>query len=344
VGDPYGDLEYCLATATAGAAGNQINIKAGTDEVLAASLDLATDFGAPTQTNSLRFRGYTSTADDGGIGAVDCNSNSLFASTGYDYVSLISLELHTFGSAEPVHLDQFATIINCEIHGSSHSSYIVDITTGGFMQGCYVHSHTGTGQMLLLGTGAHCEDSFFDCGANKDGINCSGAYSRCRTTVVKAAGASISYGIQCTGNASSADNCSVYNSAAATTIGIKVTQKNNVVKNCIVEGWSGTGGNGIETTATDFNQLIAGNRFYNCATNLVTNIPAIEFDNSTLAASAFADPSTNDFTVGTEVKGAGWPASIGEVAASTTFLDQGACQREEAGGGGVPGNTRGGMQ
>ena len=72
IGDPYGDLQYALNTVTRGTDGNQFNIKAGTDEVLAASITTAT-YGTPSTSQPLIFRGYTSAANDGGQASIDCN-------------------------------------------------------------------------------------------------------------------------------------------------------------------------------------------------------------------------------------------------------------------------------
>ena len=76
VGDPYGDLQHALDTMTRDATnGDRINIKAGTDEILAGVIDLTT-YGTPSSAAHLVFQGYTSAAGDGGIGGIDANAGA----------------------------------------------------------------------------------------------------------------------------------------------------------------------------------------------------------------------------------------------------------------------------
>ncbi len=71
-GDPYGSVQEVLTEETWDAAnGTQINVKTGTNDVLAATLDFSS-FGASfTEDAPLVIRGYANTANDGGQGIVD---------------------------------------------------------------------------------------------------------------------------------------------------------------------------------------------------------------------------------------------------------------------------------
>lgn len=67
IGDPYGDLEYAIEQITFDTSnGNRINIKAGTDEVLAVELGAAISGASisPSETAPLIFQGYTTTAGE----------------------------------------------------------------------------------------------------------------------------------------------------------------------------------------------------------------------------------------------------------------------------------------
>ncbi len=97
VGDPYGDLQYALDTMTRDSTdGDQINIKAGTAEVLTGSLDFTT-YGTPSSTAALSFSGYTSSENDGGIGSIDGDGSYKIASLP-NYSMMKDLELFNSGS------------------------------------------------------------------------------------------------------------------------------------------------------------------------------------------------------------------------------------------------------
>ena len=70
IGTPWASVQHALDSITRDATnGDQVNIKSGTADVLAATLDLTT-YGTPTATAPLVLRGYTSAANDGGVGVL----------------------------------------------------------------------------------------------------------------------------------------------------------------------------------------------------------------------------------------------------------------------------------
>ena len=340
IGDPYGDIQHALDTATAGASGNQLNIKAGTSEILAAALSWTT-FGLPAAANPCIVRGYTTAADDGGIGSIDCAATySLLAATTYNNLNFIDMELFNFGSAEPIKTGNYCALINCEIHTTSHTSYIVDLLAYSIMNNCYFHTLTGAGIICIVSTGSSVTNIFADTGSTMiGGLLMNGTGGWAHNCIIKSSNSAVQYGVRANTSGIMVSNCSVYNSTAATTTGISLIGIATKAMNNIVEGWSGVGGIGIESTAANLSTQIMGNQIYNCTTSISETNPSIfKYDNVALGASAFANPAGDDFTVGTSVKGVGYPALIGGVAASTTFIDAGACQREEAaagGGGGI---------
>ena len=116
IGDPFGDLQYALDNITRDDAnGDQINIKSGADEVLAATLSFAT-FGQPGATWGLIVAGYDATANDGGIGVIDCNGN--LGISGNIRTRFHNLEIKNSGANSLVNT-AFVTYESCFFHGST---------------------------------------------------------------------------------------------------------------------------------------------------------------------------------------------------------------------------------
>ena len=101
------------------------------------------------------------------------------------------------------------------------------------------------------------------------------------------------------------------------------------IDNNYVEGFSGTGGDGISVTAN--NARLHNNYFYNNMEN-VTGTPYVAKNSTDLGASALTNPGSEDFSVGVTLQALAWPDQwLG--ASQTNYLDVGAVQREESGGG-----------
>ena len=105
IGDPYGDLEYCLEQEDYDLTnGIRVNIKAGTDEVVAAELSVAMASTAapgksvawvPTQAAPCVFQGYTTAAGDGGKGGISGGGSvSIYSDTALDFVHFVDLQQH----------------------------------------------------------------------------------------------------------------------------------------------------------------------------------------------------------------------------------------------------------
>jgi hypothetical protein len=125
VGDPYGDLQHALDTVTRDATnGDRFNIKAGTSEILAATLGLGT-YGTPTFSAGLMFSGYTSAEGDGGIGVID--GNATYAVWNFGSVEGIifdGVNVGNCGSAAVITTDRFCAIRNSKIYGTSGSGLV----------------------------------------------------------------------------------------------------------------------------------------------------------------------------------------------------------------------------
>lgn len=323
--------------------GDQINICASVLEgpdVLAAPLTLAT-YGTPAYNAPLILRGYTAVANDGGVGEIDCGGAPEWVSTAYDYIHQLDLELHTFGDNNGVQLDDYCSLIRCQVHkGASNPNgkFLVLLDNGANIHGCYVHD-AGVGTSVCIGTNGgngHVTGNYVN--AMYYGI-----YTVYGCTVHGNIVYTQNNGIVIMRVPTICENNVVYAPTGATGCGILADSLNahhSVIRNNILCNFSGVGGRGI-----DFNNYVilqAGfNAFYNCATNN-QNLSKVWDDltahDVTLAANPFTDAANGDFSL-TEaaraaLRSAGWPSAY--LGASTDpHITIGAVQYGEGGGGGA---------
>ena len=303
VGDPYGDLEYAIEQTTFDTTnGTRVNIKAGTDEVLAAELSLALEDTSvsvawvPSQTAPCVFQGYTATAGDDGIGGISGGGSvSIYdEASGKDHISFVDLHLYNCGSAAILNVDDSCHVINCEINNTTGIG--VDLSVLCSMIGCYVHDVGSIGinlsqQCFVAFNFIHVDT------ANAKGIYAQGSNDLYRNIITCSSSAD---GIWLKGGTSAINN-SIY-STAGTGVGIWMDVHNTralAVMNNLIEGFSGTGGIAIDYNAlSDGIGYFAGNSVYDCATAYGTPIiPALyESGNETLTASPFTAAATNDFS------------------------------------------------
>ena len=331
VGDPYGDLQHALDTVTRDATnGDRFNIKAGTDEVLTATLDLST-YGTPTDYVRLIFQGYTSAAGDGGIGGISgAGSYTIISESAIPGIHFKDMHLHNSGSSVLTLVDFRWSFINCEFDNTTGHA----IETHGSavtIMGCYFHNcdrgiYSNYSNVTVYGC-------YFEQGAENFSycIDLQQGSNFIAFNVFKLSGASI--GIKIRRNASIVQNNTVY-SSAGTGKGIDMQDDtwNAIVMNNYVEGFSGAGGVGIEID--DRISLLQSNRWYNNTTHLsdggwiLNNV-----DNTSVASSALTNPGGGDFSVGTDLKAGAWPSDFNG-SNTDQFMDIGAAQREEPAGGG----------
>lgn len=165
VGDPYGDLEYALEQVTPNADGDQFNIKAGTTETLEFALDIITDYGTPTEIAPLVFRGYTSAANDGGIGVISGGGSvAILANSTIDYVTFIDLQLTNTGSNAVCQMDRYCGISNCECDNST--SHGILLGNYSYIFNSYIHNIGGVG-INAGGVGAYMAYNYCENGTNK---------------------------------------------------------------------------------------------------------------------------------------------------------------------------------
>ncbi len=322
IGDPYGDLQYALDTITRDATdGDQINIKAGTDEVLAAALDLSS-YGTPTEDAPVIISGYENAAGDGGIGVIDCNSNSLFSSTTLDHIVLKDLEIHSGGSANIVHLDTNITIINCTIHGTTGNCIV--ITGSGYVFNCYFYdANIGTrvaADCIVLGN--YFENKVNDFAAAISAVNNAVIINN----IIDIDGSTD--GISVTGNKVAIINNTLYSNSGSGQ-GIDCDHSIINVLNNYFEGFSAAGGRGVLYRSNSRITMHVNNYFYNNNQNEIKNGEVwLDTGNVGLSESGLVDPANGDFRAKGNLRAGAWPGAFPEINLPQ-YLDIGAVQRKE---------------
>lgn len=360
IGDPYGDLQYALNSITRNSTdGDQINIKAGTAEVLAAALTLAT-YGTPTTAAPLILRGYTSAANDGGYGAINCNGATMWTVTTYDAIVLAELEIYNGGNNTLIALDDNCVLYRCKAHrGAStpSSKMLVSLDAYGIVVGCHIYNPGSVGiGVYVTGDGELIGWNYIDIGTDSDATG---------VVTANAEGTTIVSNI-ITGNHASMSGISIggagpqnvignicNNQAAGTNRGIWAGNSSGryggVVANNIVVGWSGTGGAGIESE--DQIYVLGYNAFYNNTANYdladQTFIDLTAGDVA-LGANPFTDAANGDFSLTdaakTALRSLGWPAAyLGAHANTDPHITIGALQYGPAPTGSGGGPVFGGM-
>jgi hypothetical protein len=350
---PQFALDDIGATHGQGADGDQINICATTAEganTLAAALSIAT-YGTPTAARPLILRGYTTVANDGGVGEINCGGFPEWASSAYDYIHQFDLELHTFGDNDGVYIDTFNTVARCEVHrGASapNTKRLIRVNTGSVVTGNYVHDPgAGTAFGIVGGTRCVLNGNFVDMGALHSspsfGISAeSNSFANFNIVLLRAHG----YGIYATSTPCIQNNI-VFSTVANTEYGIYLNNVTNaMVTSNIVCGFSGAGGVGIYNTGNAFQ--CGHNAFYNNTVDQVLGNVVLDLGNDVaLAADPFVDAANGDFSLTDAAKlllrSAGWPASY--LGGSTDpHITIGAVQYGEAAAGGGSGVIRRAMR
>lgn len=311
IGDPYGDLEYCIVQETfvTTGGGTRINIKTGTDEILVA--DLATAMAdtsvspawAPSQNAQCRIEGYASVAGDlrgtttlagiSGGGAV-----GIFNSATLDSIVLQNLHLHNCGAANIIDLDQNVTLDTCELNNTSGGGVIV---AGPYMTNCYLHDIGGIGYQSYSAA-AVAQYCRFENGTKtfSTALSCAGG-GHAHRNIIKVSGAS--HGLLC-GNGNKVTNNSIW-SDGGTGDGISWSTAFDLreVLNNVVAGFSGAGGHGItpQNQGATFStcRLWGGNSVYDCETPFDYGSLYIYVDlegDETLTSDPFTDASNGDFS------------------------------------------------
>lgn len=314
-GDPFGDLQYALNTVTRDATNGDIfHIKAGTAEVLAASLSFTT-YGAPTWDIPVAFQGYTSTAGDGGIGVIDGNGS----------YAAFSNNLSGF------------VIKNIKFQNSG-STYLVDFYSGvgrGLFSDC-VFDATGITQTAVRATCTvflRCSFINFSATAVQSFGNSRFYFNTFKTSVLTS-GAYLLYcgerdvvfgnmiwlddgssglAIVCGSNIDIINNTIFCIGSGISSHGIATgDSKSIIIFNNYVEGLSGSGSDGMNFNAASSILITGHNKAYNCATSFTKDaIERVDLGgDATLSASGLVDGAGGDFTPTADLEDSGYPVSF----------------------------------
>lgn len=332
IGSPWQTTQHALNTIVAGAGGDQINIKATTDDVLAAGLDFTT-YGSPTAIKPVVFRGYTSAANDGGIGGLSGNASVTIYAGGKSYVSFINLHCHNVGAHNVIgQLSADCFIVSCEGDTLTGANLIF---WGDIIIGCYCHSG-GTSYWIDAGVVMF---NRLESSGNVTTIRTNRSYSPVMYNTIALTGSGNSgTGILDASGDAIIGNSIWCNAGTGTGINLSGTAGEYTVLDNIIEGFSGTGGVGISGSNI---AAICGNNFYrNNATNngITGSIPYAPAD-TTLGSEPFNNPtgSPPDLSLSaagiTACKG---KALFGQYYGNpfTSYRDAGAVQHQDAGGSG----------
>jgi hypothetical protein len=336
VGTPWKTIEKALDTITRDATnGDQINVKDDADETITTTFSLAT-YGTPTGSAPLIFRGYTTAANDGGIGGVDMqgNNNTMITAAVLG-VSWIDMHLHNTGSATVLDTGELGAVINCEINNSTGSGLVLGNEGGAYNN--YIHN-IGANGISVARTGiVYC--NYLANGTNDftDAITTANTGCTIERNIISIDGST--NGIT---TGSFDDPVRIINNsilcASGTGKGIAPSAnglQGAMIVNNLVEGFSGAGGVGYDMSSTTENMDLYQN---NGARNNTTNysgdgdvFPGIT-DNEALGATPFdksgSDTFANRFTYFApadtgNVRGGAYPGT------GFTRLDKGAVQHAD---------------
>lgn len=313
IGDPYGDLEYCIEQEDWSANGIRVNIKAGTAEFTAAELTIAmndvSDPGksvawVPTATAPLVYQGYTAAAGDGGKGEIDGGAANfiIFNGGARNNTAFIDMHVHNVGTAAyALRFGSACAIIRCEVDGGDSRG--VYFASHGLVLSSYVHDFGLYPVDVVSGNIHNTIVSNQGTRTCSIGINLSGATCTAMNNIVDVDSTSI--GISMNQQNQSVIGNSVY-SAAGSGIGIRHNHASisAIVVDNVIEGFSGAGGIGLDLSAgTNTGAwVIGGNSVYDCETDYVapdlqvvdTFLQAAAYE--AVAASPFADAENQDFS------------------------------------------------
>lgn len=326
IGTPWKTIAKALSGAGGGGItqnttdGDQINLKAGTAHVNAAALDLAS-YGTPAAAYPLIIRGYTTAANDGGVGEIDCNGATMWAATTYDYIMLVDLKIYASINVNLIVLDSNCTLFRCEVYITGGAvDYVITLGIEGVVSGCYIHGTNAGGIGINANTNATITGNYIDMGLNGLSYGIRVAAQAVVTGNVIRANAAGAYGIY-QNNTSYRANITgniLYNLAAGTGpaifLGDAAAEYGHVIMNNIICGWSGAGGTTV--TGTCNITMLGYNAFWNNANSYAISdqkfIDLTAFDVA-LAADPFVDAANGDFSLTTAAKtalrGLGWPAA-----------------------------------
>ncbi len=261
IGNPWSTLQHAIDTITKDTTnGDQINVKAGSADVLSATLSVSSY--SPDVSRPLIIRGYTSSANDGGIGEIDGNGGRI-APVG-TFAIYIDMKLGNQGSSKLYGMAAY----NCEICDSTSTSFGSDIRD---YFNCYFHD---IARLAISGEnlyGCYIEEGDTVPFSQTEAVTLGNTNATISNNilVVKSTGVN---GFRTNRESNSFINNTVFSVNASTASGIvldnTIYSRYSKLANNIVEGFSGTGGKGIylNNSTNLYWPAIAANSVFDCDT------------------------------------------------------------------------------
>ena len=328
----------------AGSVGNQINLKSNQKHITPSTTGVVWTSYSPTNSfdNPLMIRGYTTTADDGGVAELDGNASSasLFEAGSHpQFTKYIDLKMHNT-TADVLDLPIYSAVFRCELYNGG-SVATLDLAAGAsHVVGSHIHTGTSGAVGLDIGPNSFVFGNFIT--GHDD------------HSIITATNVNVTGNLAVSGGAraisSNSDRTVIVNNtligdSTANNEGIDIggAREAMVVLSNIIKGWNGTNAVGIKYTSGG-NSLMSGyNNFHDNTTDTsgvnILGLDLTAFDTTT--DPTFTDAGNDDYRVGTNAKADGYPTVFKGASLSTTFVDVGALQRQEAGGGGGGGKQAG---
>tara|TARA_R110000824_G_scaffold138169_4_gene302842 strand:- start:224 stop:1345 length:1122 start_codon:yes stop_codon:yes gene_type:complete len=338
-GNPWASVAHALGGGATrdSTNGDQINIKSSASDT-SAGVDPSGMYGNPTSAAPLIIRGYTSSANDGGIGVLDGSSSAIISTTS-DFVNLVDLRFTNSGSSALVTGNNNWSVMRCQFDNTTGNA--LDLDDDARIVNCYFKDIGGVAIFPAQRTFIRA-CTFHNDGGGKEFTNAVTAASTSGWMIVeecifKLTGASVGVTHGASSGYLEVRNCSFY-SVSGTGAGVTgdLSFRVAVCVNNLVEGFSGSGGYGIRLRSWEA-ITYGNNAAYNNATNYnITSDTVFDLgDNEALSASPYTNPGSNDFTpVDTgNVLGGSYPTSL-KGFAHTQSRDKGAIQKASSGGGG----------
>lgn len=289
-GNPWQTVQKALNTITRDTTnGDKINVKAGGTDTLSSALSFAT-YGTPSATAPLMIRGYTSSADDGGIGTISGGGSVAIINSGsVADIKLVDMHLTNCGAATIVTLGGRSLLLNCEL----------DTTTGGgFTSGtnnssvinCFFHNIGAIGcisQFVAFCTFRNETNDF------TNAIQTNQNPSTVIFNIIDIDGSSA--GVNCLASNTVLMFNSIF-SNGGTGIGLKAVTTSNTALNNTVQGFSGAGGIGLQANGSNVD-IVGYNLLYNNTTNtsITGDVNVNLANNDTAGSSPFTNAGSDDF-------------------------------------------------
>ncbi|MHA2100683.1 MAG: right-handed parallel beta-helix repeat-containing protein [Candidatus Kariarchaeaceae archaeon] len=336
-GTPWKTVQKALDTITKDTTnGDRINISHSATDTLGAQLDFTTygfgSIGAP-----LVFQGWVNGSQ--GNGALRSGMGRISGSGTYsvigegstgDYFIFNDMMFDDSGSNQIINGDDFIVVSNCHFENASNTLLNIG-GAGTVLNSSFKRTDGGTTGNVVDIDNVLFFNNYIEANGGVTALVCAvTTESNILSNIINISriaqhGIILRRAAHCIGN-------TIYNSTAGTGAGIFVQDRDWItIVNNYVEGFSGAGGDAWDITGEI--EVWGYNKWNNC-TNHADPTARVDLGNTgEITPSPLADPGSGDFTVGTALKGAGWPSLFPFVASTPQAWDIGAAQRVEAAAG-----------